>query len=593
MYLKHIEMCYALKLYDKCIKFCQSLSDFNVSSEEANTVRLYEAKALFHMYSSQLIVTQASKLREWSPECLETIRKVIRLLTVVRRNGCFDEEYSYILDVALMDHLPATRSRSDVEVCLLCLKRGKLEKSHVIPAAIFRDFVSGVSRPTSNKVIFTNFLSEEWKYAAPGQMAVYMLCKECEGTLSKIENDFLTKFFRQIYDASNPARTQQQQHIMYGTWLYQFAASLMFRGIAKCFSSDRIEISNHAQVYNAWNKCRRILQASELGSSELKEQAMPVIFLIILPTQMYPGFENLDFVRWCKEDLEIKTIVASSSGSQQLGNTAVYFIVKLGVFLFFMSFDDVVTAVMPDSTRIHPKGDKCYVVTKDQDRYTTIPQDFVFKQLAQNECLGAKKHRVQARRHGPDKVEPSLYQERTYTIPKDVSGQTSMPTFPEIFDLLPPTFNIKMPIESQVPTHGLSSGTVNVPHDHHIVLHNTFITNADTTTVLIGFHDDAINKQPFCLMCITSPGSIQKQGFYFSLIDLSIVEVLPGCPKSLLSSLKNQFSSPSKKLITISLMLKGFFHSSSLLHWYQSFRLEILNKTVMISQFQFRISTIP
>ena len=556
-----------LKLYDECIQSCESLLDHSVSTKEANAVHQFEAKALFHLYSSQLVITGASKVREWSPELLKIIRKVIRLLMVIRRSGSFDEEHSRMLDISLMDHLPATQSRSDIETCLLCLKRGKLEKSHIIPAAIFRDFVSGVSRPTSNKVILTNFLSENWKYAAPGQMAVYMLCKDCEGKLSKYENNFLIKFFRQVYDPSNPDKLQQQQLIKYGSWLYQFAASLMFRGIAKCFSSDRTEISNHVQVYDIWSKFRQILQASELASSESEEHVMPAIFLIMLPTQTYPKFKNLDFVRWCREDLLIQTIVAKSLGSQQsqAGGTAVHFVVKLGIFLFLTSFDDFVTATLPDSVRIH-YGDKFYV-EEDQDRYTTIPQDFILKQIAENECLGAKRHRILAKRQGSDTIKPSIYQERTYTTSIDITGQTSTPTFPEIFNLLPPKFDIKMPVKLQISSCGLSTKKVTVPHDHHIVLHSTFVTDEDTT-LLIGFTE----KQPFCLMCISSPGSMQKQGFYFSLADLHIAEVLPGSPKSLLSSLKSQFGAPSTKLIILSLMLKGFYHSSSFLHWYQSFR---------------------
>lgn len=558
-----------LKLYDECIQSCKSLLDHSISTKEVNSVHQFEAKALFHLYSSQLIVTGASKVREWSPEVLKIIRKVIRLLTVIRRSGSFDEELSRMLDISLMDHLPATQSRSNVETCLLCLKWGKLEKSHIIPAAIFRDFVSGVSRPTSNKVILTNFQSENWKYAAPGQMAVYMLCKDCEGKLSKLENNFLTKFFRQVYDPSNPEKLQQQHHIKYGSWLYQFAASLMFRGIAKCFSSDRIEISNHIQVHDVWSKFRQILQASELASSELEEHVMPAIFLIVLPTQTYPRFENLDFVRWCKEDLLIQTIVAKNLGSQQsrAGGTAVHFVVKLGIFLFLTSFDDFVTATMPDSVHIH-YGDNFYVVKEDQDRYTTIPQDFILKHIAENECLGAKRHRILAKRQGSDTIKPSVHQEKTYTASIDVTGETSTPTFPEIFNLLPPKFDIKMPMKSQISSCSLSAEKVTVPDDHHIVLHSTFVTSEDTTMLLIGFS----GKQPFCLMCISSPGSMQKQGFYFSLADLHIAEVLPGSPKSLLSSLKSQFGAPSTKLLTVSLMLKGFYHSYSFLHWYQSFR---------------------
>ena len=195
-----------------------------------NYITLLHGKACFYIFKQNLLMLK--KIPKNSPDyfrerevCTREAKQAIQSLGDSLDNSYIDEEGSYLLDTVIMLALSESFTFNR---CLLCRsKQKKLIQSHICSHAILRDFADVCGVPVDGRPFLVNWpwqlgLSGKWK--SPGEVAVRLLCHDCEQILSKNESLFLPKFFRCFYDKSNPSSVEAEQDIEYGEWLYQFSS---------------------------------------------------------------------------------------------------------------------------------------------------------------------------------------------------------------------------------------------------------------------------------------------------------------------------------------------------------------------------------
>jgi len=103
--------------------------------------------------------------------------------------------------------------------CALCLQKGPLAKSHVIPKFFGREL-----KKRSNSQTLVNGINPQTNPKPQDIAKEYLLCQQCELLFSKWETDFRNKVM--------PANRSLLAPITYGDWMLKFAVSISFRVLA-------------------------------------------------------------------------------------------------------------------------------------------------------------------------------------------------------------------------------------------------------------------------------------------------------------------------------------------------------------------------
>ena len=127
------ENSYAHGLYLECVNWYQKLKSASGSDDpkELMKFKVYNAKALFHIYKREQMKIKANELRigkEFTilkKQCYSKTKEVINVLSRAFDDGYLecDSEGLYMLDISMMDYIHATNKLNDLKRCYLCQKR--------------------------------------------------------------------------------------------------------------------------------------------------------------------------------------------------------------------------------------------------------------------------------------------------------------------------------------------------------------------------------------------------------------------------------------------------------------------------------------
>ena len=241
-----IELCYKFNLHDKCLKLCTT-TNLPVSDK----LYLYMGKALFHLYrKEQEYLWRHSKtlnqrdLDKKKSSCYDKTKECIKLLGTVLDQNCTDQEYSKMLDMAMLDYIREVNKLNNLKRCMLCREKRSLMRSHLWPRSFLRRYSYSRVQDISSRM-FISFSSTRPREKSPGELTYWMLCGKCEQRISQNGED---KFGSEIYDiiASSP---DKDISIAYGPWLYNFSIGLVFRTFL-FFSVGSME------YYSIFQQCR-------------------------------------------------------------------------------------------------------------------------------------------------------------------------------------------------------------------------------------------------------------------------------------------------------------------------------------------------
>jgi len=297
-----MELLFTLQRYADCSKYCEVLAKADKSSYDKMKVQLYGAMCKFQVYNREIMEKVEKQYFMAAFEyknmmqsfCKDQVLQVIKTLAYVKQNArkhssencefkeLMSSEAEYMLDKALLDCLIFNIEK--VSICLLChCKTKKLVHSHYIPKSILQEFVKllGVDHAESIFLFTPTQYPTNWQLKSAGKITFSMLCKECDGViLNKDENWFKNNVFSKIYLPNSPGSFLGEHLISYNEHLYRFAAGLLFRNIATCYSKVYAEIGDVKKLYSIMQWCREVT----LGLPNMRER--PKIYMLALPFEL-------------------------------------------------------------------------------------------------------------------------------------------------------------------------------------------------------------------------------------------------------------------------------------------------------------------
>ena len=500
-----------------------------------DTMNLLLAKSLYHVYRRQAFnleelknthkLQAGKKYSSLSQTCYDNARKVIDILTSFLDAGLLDEEGSKMLDLAMIDYSRETNKLNECSRCLMCRKKAKLCRSHVFPRNILEKFCSSLSRPGSKKNM-TSF--RQGKLESAKTFTTFLFCLECEAILNRGgEEAFSNNFLDTIYDKSDPSSPRSDHHIHYGSWLYNFCAGLMFRGIGQYFPHG---YSNTQEIYEILLRCRNYLLCA------LDDEAkLPSIAVVLNPTSVQlssdakksPGFMNLALNYPLDETssaLPLDGIVPTTA------DRVYYFLIHFGIINVILFVEPSQKRHLPENATVSPEGGVLHVL-EDEKRADTIPKGLwkFFEQTAvalETEHVEMSLSRLKWQEDNV-LIEPTEERVELFGVMPsfDKDAETfggiiepaSIVSVEKTVDFLPPGFQIN---------HRDQLTSVILPDGHKLILHYTFTDGGGVgESVFLAIGDDL--QRPYIIYHCYHPGLQMHAAFFINSKTFEAEEYLP------------------------------------------------------------------
>ena len=239
------------------------IADSDLTAEQRCNKIKTQGKANFQIYrkAQHELERQADLHKIYSKsaqiqhkECYQKAKATVSQLGAACDNGFLEtDEELQMLDVAMIDYMLSTNS---LDRCLLCHKKSKLQRSHYFPKALLEEFCQGFSAPTNLKILCPSS-SHTGSDMSPKEFTFLMLCSSCELLLNKYgESQFYQQFFKQIYNTNVPSSVKAEQIIEYDEWLYFFCIGIIFRIIAVYHNE---KFFNKNKLLDLFKICRDLL----------------------------------------------------------------------------------------------------------------------------------------------------------------------------------------------------------------------------------------------------------------------------------------------------------------------------------------------
>ena len=525
------------------------------SDNDIQDMRLLNGKSLFHLCNKGIqklpktISPKDIKLKQVLNECIKYATEAVNLLGFAHDYGYIDEDGRRYLDLCMMFLISSGNSLNKCQRCLLCLSnlksaksKGESEKqhkglqhSHVIPKAVLDAFSSGLITTTSQRIFRLCGTERSMsQLQSPKECTWFILCSKCEQLFGIFEEQFVNNFFKKIYDVSNPASPQEGQEIVYGRWLYQFCASLYFRGMAildiPC--NDNVKrFQNSVKLYEIFVSCRQIL----LSPSDAK--IIPSIHVLINNTS--PTSEDSQLYTTMHEVLvspEVLGVAAEKDPKKYFVGTK-----RGNLFLAHMGIINVVfdvEATISSNRHLINQEGGLYHVPPDSERDQFIPPDV--KEIF---YTSAKQMEIQ-KETMPDKLRKSHWAKGIIGSPPSDHEQTFMvhpaqkkdfaafreegvrpsqdPSKVKVVSFLPLNFNIMQ-----------TTGLLELPPGHRILFHcepegcrNSFDKGI---TVFLAIGDGSkgyTTDKPYAIYHKYDPGLQFNMAMFISSEDLSATTLI-------------------------------------------------------------------
>lgn len=541
--LEVIKGSYRFKRYSECIDLCSKIlpGKAEVNSPEKVTAMLYRGKSLYHIYQQeQKYFQEASSTFSRKEFYLKQSRiyekagEVINNLGLLLDPNCSfdDNEMPMCLDVSMIDVALQGNNLKEYSLCLLCLKKAKLRKSHLCPDSILDAFASGLEK-TRNKRIFDLTFFKEGKTTSPHGVTRWLFCDKCENTLSTDgEMHFIPKFFRLVYNTDSAQQPEDEIVVPYGQWLYRFSIGLLFRGLINEAISSFI---NSDQIYLMFSQLRRLI-GFEGALSDLPHN--PDIYMLISPSVPTVSAGFIGHV-YHAPFLFALTNVDLKTGSRITPRACQFFLARIGILNFLLPFDDALKDLLPAEAKINVSCGE-FIVLSESERKSVIPQGI--DQILEDLAVETQKNLLEAsvttlwNLKLADAIAPPV--EKTTTYMTHDAMQNDMLKLEQTLltghslnslqklDFLPPGFKLEY-----------ANGLVELPDGHQIIFHGNFEIEMEgtepfcVTLFLAAGSDSSVGvfpiEKPYVIFHHYQPGLEATLGFFVNPDTLSVTKFLP------------------------------------------------------------------
>ena len=400
--------CLQYAFYTECIDWCDGIIS-NVKGMPHSLVNLVRGKAYAHIHKRQmwhilknemLDVAVPWKSGDFVDRCASNAKKVIGDLGFALDQGVLDEDGSYLLDMAMLNHVLIKKKLKDFQRCLLCRRKGvKLKESHTIPKFLLKDMSNRISKSLKDDLDNTCFFNRtkgKFKADTPNTSMKYtMLCERCEQCLSQNgEDQFRKEFLPLIYSDSEEVQT-----VKYDSTIYSFCLGILFRSFANDAS---LHFANADEIYSLLVACRQHLIHLPTKVTEKKEIPnpppvdgirpipLPATYLIINPFKLHTLNFNLGFLASMMTYGFGTSYLTTCLNKEPKTHLCHAVMVHMGVCNIVVPFSPAKNALLDESYRIHPQ-EGVYPILPDMSRWKTTPPG-VFKMIVDNSILSARQY---------------------------------------------------------------------------------------------------------------------------------------------------------------------------------------------------------
>ena len=520
------EVSYKYGHYDLCIKQCDKIT----SDDDAivQSTHLLQAKCLYHVYRKEKLILAHSNveekdLQEVRNNCYSKARDAIICLGKLD----LDSEGECMLDFAMMEYATETNRLDDIRRCLLCQRKDKLQRSHMCPYSILKEFCSGMIRSENQQSLETSSDSSKIGHLkSPKEVTIYAFCKSCENKLSTYgERDFLPHFFRKIYF---PNDIESEKSIEYGPWLYHFCVGMLFRALIR---SNISCFSNSDEVYNLFVMFRRIVLNPSL--QEKPDCDLPKIYILIGPQKGRDQDQLYGFMSQALNDPYFSAVPDSSlfDGTTKPPYPAHYVLVHIGVIHIITIFSPSNLCILPTECQINPVDGEFKIPQEEERGNSFTPGLWSFFQHYAVEKSRLWLERplaplVRSQKH--KKIVPPSDLKNLFQFQSSVESdlktfETNItpspdPNAPRIITLLPSGFHFR-PRSNR--------NCIQLPDNHQILFH--FVPQGDKEVyfLAVGQGKRFDYSTPYVIYSHCEPGLQFSSGFFVDLIELTFKEFLP------------------------------------------------------------------
>ena len=512
--------------YELCIKQCDKIISDDDDGTTVQYAHLLRAKCLYHIYRKEQLIlahsnVEVEDLQGARNNCYLKARDAIICLG----KSDLDSEGACMLDFAMMEYATETNRLDDIRRCLLCQRKDKLQRSHMCPYSILKEFCSGMIRSENQQIFDAGFDSSKIGHLkSPKEITTYAFCKSCENKLSTHgERDFLSHFFRKIY---SPDDIGSEKCIEYGPWLYHFCVGMLFRAmirnrISKFFNSD--------EVYNLFLMFRRIV----LNPSLQEKPDLPKIYILIGPQKGRDQDQQYGFMNQVLNEPYLPAVPCSSllDGTTKPPYPAHYVLVHIGIIHIITIFSPSNSCTLPVECQINPVCGK-FKVPPEEDRGNSFTPGLW--SLLQN--FAVEKSRLWLERplaplernQKKKKIIPPPHLQTLFQVQSSVkldleTFETNIipspdPSTPRTITLLPSGFHFR--------PH-FNPSCIQLPDNHQILFH--FVPQGDKEVyfLAIGQGRTFDYSTPYVIYSHCEPGLQFSCGFFVDPVELTFKEFLP------------------------------------------------------------------
>ena len=405
--------CLQYSFFNECVDWCDQII-VDLQDTLHRQITLIRGKAYAHIHMHQmwkvvknglLDVAVAWKSGDLVDCCASNAKKAIGDLGFTLDHGILDEDGSYLLDLAMINHVLIRKQLKDCQRCLLCRRRGvKLKESHTIPKFLLKEMSNQTSKRLKEKGlnidgvgILYNCRGKFRADTANTAMKYTLLCERCEQCLSQNgEDQFRKDFIPCIYNDSDEIQT-----VVYDSTLYSFCLGVLFRSFV---NNGFFYFANADEVYSLLMACRQHLIQLPVKVTEKKEiefpppvagighVKLPNVYIIINPYEFHVPNSTLQFLAASMSSsasaLYLTTPLNKERETSGLLCHAV--VVHMGVCNVIVSFSPARNAPLDEMFRIDPQG-AMYPVLPELSRWSATPQG-IFTALSEIATLSKRQY---------------------------------------------------------------------------------------------------------------------------------------------------------------------------------------------------------
>ena len=405
--------CLHYAFYAECIDWCDRICA-NFKSTFNGRVNLIRGKAYAHIHKRQMWIVMRNGLLDvtvpWKTgdvvdQCASHARKATGDLGLALDHGVLDEDGSYLMDLAMINHVIIKKQLKDCQRCLLCRRRGvKLKESHTFPKFFLKEITNQARSGVQNLELDPEEMGiGEFFRAGGGQfridtsntaMKYTLLCERCEQCLSQNgEDQFRKDFLPHIYSDSD-----EVQSVTYTADLYNFCMGILFRSFV---NNAFVFYVNADEIYSLLVVCRQHLVQLPVKLVEtkvvpdpppingLKCFNLPDTYIILNPALLHVPNSNLltlaaTMISGCNTWFLITPL--NKEPKTRLCHALV---VHMGTCNIIVPFSPARNA-LSDIQRILPQGGM-YPVLPEISRWSGTPQG-VFKAISEHSLIMSRKY---------------------------------------------------------------------------------------------------------------------------------------------------------------------------------------------------------